>query len=316
MRSQNRWTAIVMGVVSGVLFSAAVVLAGDLEPSVGPTAAGSQMYTLDQIYDRLNTGAAGTKRTSFTEPNSGPASTGRTLDEIMGKLPALDNGNGAGPANVAAGKTYWGLTSGEWGLKTGTYEGGGSFTAPVARTGQTPTVPFAAPAGSDGDFQKGVAWPNPRFTVNANWTVTDNLTGLIWLRDANCTNFFSGDLTGVNRRTWDNALIAANSLRSGNCGLTDSSAVGDWRLPNVKELLSLIDWAFSNPALSNAAGTAKWATAGDAFIGVQSNTYWSSTTYADSTGYAWVVPLYDGGVFGDDKTVTNYVWPVRGGQGR
>ena len=43
-----------------------------------------------------------------------------------------------------------------------------------------------APTGSDGDLQKGVAWPNPRFTDNANGTVTDNLTGLIWLKNANC----------------------------------------------------------------------------------------------------------------------------------
>ncbi len=59
MRNQNRWTGIVVGVVMGVLFSAVVVLAGDLEPSGGPTAAGSQMYTLEQIYDRLNAGDGG-----------------------------------------------------------------------------------------------------------------------------------------------------------------------------------------------------------------------------------------------------------------
>ena len=34
--------------------------------------------------------------------------------------------------------------------------------------------------------KKGVAWPNPRFTDNGNGTVTDNLTGLIWLKNANC----------------------------------------------------------------------------------------------------------------------------------
>jgi hypothetical protein len=51
---------LVVGIVMGILFSAAVVLAGSLEPVGGPTVAGSQMYTLDQIYDRLNTGVAGT----------------------------------------------------------------------------------------------------------------------------------------------------------------------------------------------------------------------------------------------------------------
>jgi hypothetical protein len=55
-----------------------------------------------------------------------------------------------------------------------------SVPAPVPKTGQTPTVPLdPAPGGSDGNLQKGVAWPNPRFTDNGNGTVTDNLTNLV-----------------------------------------------------------------------------------------------------------------------------------------
>ena len=50
-----------------------------------------------------------------------------------------------------------------------------------------------------------MAWPNPRFTDNSDGTVTDNLTGLIWLKDANCF----GD------RTWISALSDANGLASG-----------------------------------------------------------------------------------------------------
>ena len=53
--------------------------------------------------------------------------------------------------------------------------------APVPKTGQT-TI-YAA--GDDGALQKGVAWPTPRFTDNDNGTVTDNLTGLIWMKNAN-----------------------------------------------------------------------------------------------------------------------------------
>ena len=53
--------------------------------------------------------------------------------------------------------------------------------APVPKTGQTaPTT-----AGADGALRKGVAWPTPRFTDNKNGTVTDNLTGLIWIQNAN-----------------------------------------------------------------------------------------------------------------------------------
>ena len=54
--------------------------------------------------------------------------------------------------------------------------------SPVPKTGQTTSYA----TGDDGELEKGVAWPNPRFTDNNNGTVTDNLTGLIWLKHANC----------------------------------------------------------------------------------------------------------------------------------
>lgn len=81
---------VAIGVVLGVLLSSAVVvLAGNLDPPSGPTEAASQMYTLEQIYDRLATGATSPKMRSFTEPSSGPGkATMRTLDEIMAKVPA------------------------------------------------------------------------------------------------------------------------------------------------------------------------------------------------------------------------------------
>jgi len=75
--------------------------------------------------------------------------------------------------------------------------------APVPQTGQTTSYA----AGDDGATQRGVAWPSPRFTDNlvngvSNGTVTDNLTGLVWLKDANCF--------GV--QNWTSALSKANSL--------------------------------------------------------------------------------------------------------
>ena len=146
-----------------------------------------------------------------------------------------------------------------------------------------------------------MAWPNPRFTVS-NGTVTDNLTGLIWLKNANCFGF----------RTWTQALSDANGLASPGCGLSDGSTAGQWRLPNVKELQSLIDFAYFNPALSNAAGTGQLT--GDSFTGVQSNFYWSSTTSTGRTDNAWAVRLDDGYVTAINWVETYYVWPVRGGQ--
>ena len=91
--------------------------------------------------------------------------------------------------------------------------------------------------------EKGVAWPNPRFTDNGNGTVTDNLTGLIWLKNANC----------FGAKDWAMALSDANTLNNGECGLTDGSVEGDWRLPNVREMQSLIDC--ERPSLRCQAAT-------------------------------------------------------------
>jgi hypothetical protein len=163
--------------------------------------------------------------------------------------------------------------------------------APVEKTGQTTSYA----TGDDGDLEKGVAWPNPRFNDRGNGTVVDNLTGLTWLNNANCFGM----------RTWNNALSDSNGLADGSCGLTDGSNAGDWRLPNHKELFSLIDAENFSPALPS----------GHPFTNVQSSTinYWSSTTYSPFTPGAWYVGMDFGDVNTQAKTFDGYVWPVRGG---
>ena len=158
-----------------------------------------------------------------------------------------------------------------------------------------------AGTGQDGEYQTGVL-VSPRFTDNLDGTVTDNLTGLRWLKNANC----------FGHQYWTDALTMSNTLSSGSCGLTDGSAAGDWRLPNIKELQSLIDYGQANPAL----------TSGHPIVGVSTG-YWSSTSVADPR-YAWWVSLQSGfvyqglRVFSDpgqmDAPGRAYVWPVRGGQ--
>jgi len=170
--------------------------------------------------------------------------------------------------------------------------------APLPKTGQTTSYE----TGDDGDLQMGVVWPNPRFTDNADGTITDNLTRLIWLKDANCF--------GV--RNWGNALSDVNGLANGTCGLTDGSTAGDWRLPNVRELLSLIHYGFYSPALPNTTGTGQW-TAGDLFTDQISSYYWSSTTNTDSTSGAWGVYFDYGDMDHGQKSGDFYVHAVRGG---
>jgi hypothetical protein len=112
---------------------------------------------------------------------------------------------------------------------------------------------------------------------------------------------------------WLNALSAANGLNSGECDLSDGSQEGDWRLPNAKELQSLVDFRFFDPALSDATGTAQWSE-GDPFSGVQFVSYWSSTSYADRSSDAWHLLAPVGLLTFGEKANDFFVWPVRGGE--
>ena len=299
----------VVGVVIGVLLSAAVVFAGSLNPGSGPGDAGSQMYTLQQIYDRLTTGAAGTKMTTFTEPAVGPAPTMRTLDEIMAVAP-VSRADRATQAEVIGGKTYWGLgVVGEWGLLTGTGNFGNTYGAAVPKTGQTTCYNAAGAVISctntrqDGDLRRGVAWPTPRFTDHGNGTVTDNLTGLMWLKNANCANAARGWSTTL---TDVASLNSTGTMNGNNCGDTSNggSHRTDWRLPNAREMGSLVDYGRSGPALPS----------GHPFTGVSSVYYWASTSAASLSGSrAWRVDLGTGDVNITGKSFNFNVWPVRGG---
>lgn len=181
------------------------------------------------------------------------------------------------------------------------------FPARVEKTGQTTSYK----SGDDGDEQAGVSFPIPRFKDNSNGTVTDNLTGLIWLKQANFNS--TGGATGT--ALWNNAVDFCKALADGSCGLSDGSSAGDWRLPNIKEMQSLIHFGYDDPALPNTAGTAPW-TSGDPFTDVQfgsNDYYWSATTYVSSTSSAWSVRMRDGLVNGSNKGTSYYVWPVRSG---
>jgi hypothetical protein len=158
---------------------------------------------------------------------------------------------------------------------------GGGGTVQLPKTGQTTSY---AP-GDDGDLQRGIAWPDPRFTDHGDGTVTDNLTGLMWTKDANMAGAMS----------WSDAISYCNNL--------NYAGYSDWRLPNRKELRSLLDYGPYNVGPPEDAP----------FTNVQSAYYWSSTTYAYNTDYAWSVAMW-GYVIWFYKSSSYYVWPVRAGQ--
>lgn len=171
--------------------------------------------------------------------------------------------------------------------------------APVEDTGQRAcadalgTTISCSGTGQDGELQPGVAWPTPRLIDNGDGTVTDNLTGLIWLRETNC----------FGQEAWLDALSDANELASGACSLTDGSMATDWRLPSISELNSLLDYS-QDPAVD-----------GPPFLDFMVNRdYWSSTssTFAPENAYSLCFGCATSGAF--DKDVVRHVWPVRGGR--
>lgn len=183
--------------------------------------------------------------------------------------------------------------------------------AAVPKTGAGGLTGYAFTVGEDGHLNKGVAIPSPRFTDNSNGTVTDNLTGLIWLKDANVAVAFRDWATALSDVT---QLNTDGTINGNDCGDTSKggSHQSDWRLPNRFELESLINFAYRNPCISNTAGDAK-CVENDPFINVQTHFYWSSTTYATNKDYAWNVDMGESHIRTTIKSDTNHLWPVRGG---
>ena len=138
-----------------------------------------------------------------------------TVDEIMSKALGT-NANAATAGDVLTGKVYWGLSSGAWGMITGT-----GTSAPVQKTGQT----ISYRTGDDGDLQKGAT--APRFIVQSDTNVVlDNNTGLMWTRNANLLSYTN----------WTTAIDYCNDLTYGG--------YSDWRMPNILELKSLLEDLF------------------------------------------------------------------------
>jgi len=232
-----------------------------------PTNPASAMFTLNDIYNKLDTRAAVSMRTNaFTEASAPANATMHTLDAIMTLV---------------------------------------TNRAPVWKTGQTISyTPY-----DDGWYSTnvGVAWPNPRFSVvglpgtpETN-QIRDNLTGLIWARDANLFGLVF----------WGDAVTNCNNL---NTTVPYYGGTNDWRLPNRTEMFILLDAGRTGPMLCNTEGTGQW-TENNPFSNVKINTYyWSSTTTINTTTYAWYVGLNTFGSYKKLKTTsTCYVWPVRGG---
>lgn len=173
------------------------------------------------------------------------------------------------------------------GSLVGTLEGGGSG---LPKTGQTTSFE----TGDDGDLEKGLPASGDRWTDNGDNTVTDNVTGLMYPDSIeSLPEPFTTGLGGPNTLTWADAISAANSL--------SFAGYSDWRLPNILELLMLINFETNSPP---------WYTT--YFDFPASGYYWSSTTSIRSQTKAQVLyTWFDHTMTTDIKTNVRYAIPVR-----
>jgi hypothetical protein len=186
-----------------------------------------------------------------------------------------------------AGNTYYAwLMYFSYGSDRSLYKGYGNYARAV-RGGQSGSFGNSVIGLFDSlngeDFPEMASSGN--YTDNGDGTVTDVSTGLMWQQDDSSESM-----------NWEEALAYCDGLNLG--GYTD------WRLPNKKELRSLVDYSRYNPAINSTyfpnTNTASW--------------YWSSTTSASGTSLAWIMDFnggYDSNDFRDDYS---YARAVRGGQ--
>lgn len=142
------------------------------------------------------------------------------------------------------------------------------------------------------------ATPSSDFLSIGSEIVIHGKTGLWWKA---CSEGLSWQSNGTCAGTasslsWQAALIASKTANTNHFG-----GFTDWRLPNKKELESIVETCGYLPAIDVTA-----------FPDGPSRNFWSSTTYISSTTQAWGVGFGDGGTFAGPKTDANLVRLVRG----
>ena len=160
--------------------------------------------------------------------------------------------------------------------------------------------------GQDGEIQAGAAHA---YVDNGDGTITDTNTGLMWEKLSDDGTIHDWN----NSYAWDDAFATKVATLNGRGGFAGHS---DWRMPNIKELQSIVNYELLHPgpmvtAPSNA-GCPVPCTVPPCSC-AQANTYWPSSSSAYFPYFAWAVYFYDGNGYAYYKTYFYYVRAVRGG---
>jgi hypothetical protein len=159
-------------------------------------------------------------------------------------------------------------------------------------TGQTSASFLHDCPGPHGSYMAGCPTEG-RFVDNGDRTVTDNCTGLMWQKETADTNG-DGQINSPDRVDSCEALTYCENL--------SFAGHDDWRLPNVRELQSILDYGRFGPAMD----TSVFGVAVRAW-------YWSSSADVGSPGGFWSVDSDAGHVLGAsiNRGELSYVRAVR-----
>ena len=159
-----------------------------------------------------------------------------------------------------------------------------------------------------------------RYVDCGNGTVTDNVTGLVWLKFAACGGGTIDFHLAHESVAGLSDLPADFPEPDADCGLSDHSSPGEWRLPSASEWQAMVAAAAAmdcSPAITNDAGTGCWDAddPGSSFRSVLSTGYWSATPEVIMWSEAYVMFLdFNGTSSSEPKSDLYRAWPVRGGQ--
>lgn len=141
---------------------------------------------------------------------------------------------------------------------------------------------------------KSIAAPERfRYVDNGDGTISDESTGLMWVRDPKAA--------GLEKRyPWSQAIYRCEKL--------EYAGHKDWRLPNCNEILSIVDYSRFDPCIDTAFFEVGYV---EGQSTKEEKVYWSSTTHAGNKNWAWALGSKAGFVDHGDKAIPLFIRPVR-----
>jgi hypothetical protein len=137
-------------------------------------------------------------------------------------------------------------------------------------------------------------WQDSRYTDNGDGTITDKTTKLMWKKCSEGQSSFDCSNGSASNYNWKNALSLNNSIFAGH---------SDWRLPNIKELGSLVSFNCYNPSINKTM-----------FPNTPDSFFLSSSSISNKHNYIWRISFKYGYDNDKERNLSSKVRLVRSGE--